>query len=161
MRSPITPLILCLVFLGLGTTEIGADVIPGRWEKVEQLPNGTAIWVELFSGDRLQGSLSSLSSQTLRIRALGGSEQDLPRAAIRKIFETGGPFDDPLWDGIAVGAGVGAASYLIGHAALCCAPNEPHDAMGAAIFAAIGAGLGILSDMAKRTDQRIVYRARK
>ncbi len=162
-RNEKTPekLILFLLVVTLVAPGVTASVIPGRWEKVEQLPEGSEIWVVLASGDRLQGRLSRMTPDGIMMSVLGAQDRELPRSSIRKILQIGERYNDSVWNGLAIGAVTGAGSYLAGHAILCCAPNAAHDAAGALVFAGIGMGIGALLDATSRSDERVVYRARK
>ena len=53
--------VIALILVGLLCVPAQAQVIPGRWEKVQALPLGPRITVELKSGDRLEGQLEGLS----------------------------------------------------------------------------------------------------
>ena len=46
---------IALILVGLLTVSARAQVIPGRWEKVEALTLGPPITVELKNGDRIEG----------------------------------------------------------------------------------------------------------
>ncbi|MEE8584187.1 MAG: hypothetical protein V3T83_04975 [Acidobacteriota bacterium] len=148
-----------ITWLALGTLSMQAGIIPGRWEKVDTLVPDTEIVVMLDSGERLVARYQESSPAAILVRRPDGKELELPKRAVEKVVLAGVKKKDRIWDGLAIGAAVGAGSYLIGHAASCCAPNAPHDAAFAGVFAAIGMGIGALIDFAVRQEE-VLYRAK-
>ena len=59
---------IVLILVGLLSVPAQAQVIPGRWEKIEALGVGPPIIVDLKSGDRLEGKFAALSPSELSLR---------------------------------------------------------------------------------------------
>jgi hypothetical protein len=58
------------LFILISSGLLNAAVVPGRWEKVDGLQEGTRIVVEIKSGDRLEGALKGSSPQELTVNRL-------------------------------------------------------------------------------------------
>lgn len=148
--------LLALLFLVAGSSAV-AGVIPGRWEKVEQLSAGTPIVIELQSGERLPGVFKETSSDGLTLTRYGGGDLELTKDQIR-LIEGAEPVTDNRLNGTLIGFGIGAGSYLGAHALLCCAPAEAHDAAAALVFGGIGALIGLVADHSVKGREQL-YRA--
>ena len=81
-----------------------AQVIPGRWEKVEALKLGSQITMDLKSGDRIEGNFEGLSPSELSLRT-GSAQAAIPRSEIQKITARQ---HDRRWNTTLIGAGIGA-----------------------------------------------------
>ena len=68
------------LFIVLLTTTPGfaAEVVRGRWEKVEMLKPGTGIVVKLKAGDRVEGLYQALNGEEFRIKKVNGTELACP-----------------------------------------------------------------------------------
>ena len=115
-----------------------AQVIPGRWEKVEALKLGSQITMDLKSGDRIEGNFEGLSPSEISLRT-GSAQAAIPRSEIQKITTRQ---HDRRWDSALLGAGIGAG---IGGIVIARRPpaSDPI-ALVATGAVAIGAGLGAL-----------------
>ena len=82
-----------------------AQVIPGRWEKVEALKLGSQITGDLKSGDRIEGNFEGLSPSELSLRT-GTAQAAIPRSEIQKITTRQ---HDRRWNSALIGAGAGMA----------------------------------------------------
>ena len=76
--------IVSLILAGLILQPVRAGVIPGRWEKVENLDLGARITLELKNGDPLEGHFEGLSAsgvdiETRSVRVV------IPKEAIQTI----------------------------------------------------------------------------
>ncbi len=140
----------------LGGSLLSAGVIPGRWEKVQALNPGAPIVVRLQAGDRLAGLFKELSAEELTITRYEGGEMKFPKSSIAAIQGSERVADTRV-DGTLIGLGIGAGSYLGLHAALCCAPDEAHDAAAALFFGGIGALVGFIADYNVKGPE-ILYR---
>lgn len=136
-----------------------AGIVPGRWEKVEALPDGSAIVVHLDSGDRILGAINRLESNSLTLTDLEGKVTTLPKQGIRKITspERADRTADGTLIGLAIGFGVGAG---VGAASA----DRLDLVKGGAIvsFGAIGAGVGALAGWIiddTRKNKEVYYRA--
>ncbi|MFQ5741353.1 MAG: hypothetical protein ACE5JX_20335 [Acidobacteriota bacterium] len=151
-------LMIQIVIFVLATSALAAGVIPGRWEKVENLSPGTPVVVRLTAGDRVAGSFEAVSSDTVTLGRYQGGALQLAKDEIKAILGVERVTDNRL-DGTLIGLGIGAGSYLGLHAVLCCAPSEAHDAGAALFFGGIGALVGLLADHSVKGPE-VYFRAR-
>ena len=103
-----------LAFL-LTVTAAQAEVVAGRWEKIEALASGTAVIVSFRGGERLECTFNRIGPDEILFNELNGNERRLPRLAIREI-ETPAIVRDRLRNGILLGTLIGAAAGLAGMA---------------------------------------------
>ncbi len=126
----------------LATATLEAGVIPGRWEKVEGLQEGTRIVVEIKSGDRLEGAFKRVSPQELTVIDSGGSDRQVPKTAVAKIV-TAEKVKDGLTNGMLIGMGVGTG-VAVGAVALATGGvSEECIVCGLAIFVGFAGGWGM------------------
>jgi hypothetical protein len=151
-----------LVALTLGTLPLQAEVIPGKWQKVEAQPVGTALNVELNSGERLIGKLVQVQPDALLVETLDG-ERRMDAAEVKKISLSG--VKDSSMDGALAGAGLGALGGIgLGVLVYSATDNSDDNLTGAlvggvAIGAGIGFGAGLALDAASHGEVTI-YRAK-
>jgi hypothetical protein len=101
-------------------------------------------------GRRVTGAVEAVSETALLVRM--GTQTET--VALERLLEVRVRRHDPLWNGVLVGAGVGALAGLVPDYYDDCA--ECHDPLFGSI--AVGAGIGLLVDVLKR-GMRLVYRA--
>lgn len=122
-----------------------ADVIPGRWEKVERLLPGAEIVVSTKDGQRLEATFQELTGDALKITYLG-QDRELARTSISRI-STLRRVDDPIKNGALIGilAGFGAGA-AIGFAAGEDGVFDDFTAGENALFlGGMGAGVGSIA----------------
>jgi len=132
----------CLLLL-FHSLLLHADVIPGRWEKVEAQPPGTGLTVMMKSGDRFDCTLEELQMDTLVVDT-GAGERRIPKVDIQRL-ETSELVSDPVKDGTVKGAVIGAVVVgvfggLVG--AAFGGWDADDEIKGALVGGAIGAGIG-------------------
>ena len=147
--------VIVLILVGLLCVPAQAQVIPGRWEKVQTLPLGPQITVELKSGDRLKGQFEELSPSELLLRT-GSTQAGIPRADIERISTREA---DSLVNGAIIGAGVVVGFVLVGHAIAEGGSVTLSSVAYTAIWAAITAASGVGLDALKKTEV-VLYQAR-
>ena len=134
-----------------------AQVIPGRWEKVESLKSGPQITVELKNGDRIEGQFEELSPSELLLRN-GSAQAAIPRASIERITTRE---DDRLGNGTLRGALIGAGS-MASTSLIDLLPDIEVNPIGmvlwVAIAAGVGAGISVGIDALKKTKV-VLYQA--
>ncbi len=106
--------------------------------------------VTTTDGKRTRGIVSAVDQSHLRLTAAAGP-LDIRRDQVKTV-ET--RRRDSLWNGLLIGAGVGAALGLIPDYYDDC--EECHDSLYGSI--AVGAGVGLLID-AIRSSRQVVYKA--
>ena len=140
MKAKVLRAFVALTILATATLEAG--VIPGRWEKVDGLQEGTRIVVEIKSGDRLEGAFKGSSPQELTVTDPAGSDRQVPKTAVAKIV-TAEKVKDGLTNGMLIGMGVGTG-VAVGAVALATGGvSEECIVCGLAICAGFAGGWGI------------------
>jgi hypothetical protein len=161
--------ISAVVMICLTVTAAQAEVVAGRWEKIEALAPGTAVIVSFRGGERLECTFNRIGPDEILFNELNGNERRLPRVAIREI-ETAAIVRDRLRNGILLGTLIGAAAGLAGIAVYGNAKtNGPvnwgdEDAsaflLGSAVVGGgIGAATGAILD-ASMKHREVLYRAK-
>jgi ElaB/YqjD/DUF883 family membrane-anchored ribosome-binding protein len=142
----------CVVFSAVFLTAhaVTAQPVASLDQLASVLTSQTSVDVTTTDGKRVRGTLASVDRNHLRL-ATAGREIDIRTDQVRKI-ET--RRRDSLWNGLLIGAGVGAALGLIPDYYDDC--EECHDSLYGSIAA--GAGVGLLID-ALRSSRRVVYEA--
>jgi hypothetical protein len=156
-----------LAFL-LTVTGAQAEVVAGRWEKIEGLAPGTAVIVSFRGGERLECTFNRTGPDEILFNELNGNERRLPRLAIREI-ETAAIVRDRLRNGILIGALIGAAAGIVGTVANINGKTSgtvywDEDAGayvlgGALVGGGIGAASGAIID-ATIKHREVLYRAK-
>ena len=131
---------VCLLLL-FHSVLLYADVIPGRWEKVEAQAPGTGLTVMMRSGDWFDCAYKELQMDTLVVETSAG-ERRIPKVDIQRL-ETSDLVPDPVKDGTLNGAVIGAVVLGVLSGLVGSAFGGIEGALGAgAIGAGIGAGTG-------------------
>ncbi|MGI8783143.1 MAG: hypothetical protein ACR2L2_05785 [Acidobacteriota bacterium] len=152
-----------LFLLLLSSVLVQADVVPGRWNKIESLDVGTTILVRLKSSDRIEGRFLKLEPLNIQIEAAGSNARSYRRDDVERI-EAGklksGSGKKGALIGLAAGGGAGAVfGGLLGDA---FGGRAGDIAQGAAILGAVGGAIGaaIGYGVAKiPLDSELLYRA--
>ncbi len=95
------------LFILISSGLLNAQVVPGRWEKVDLLPSGQEIIVTLKAGDRMECDFKGADSTKLTVTR-GGSELAIPKADVAAIVQQKPRSSTPTLIGIAVGGVAGA-----------------------------------------------------
>jgi len=145
-----------------------AQVLPGRWEKVDALAAGIPLIIKMNSGDRVEGKFQSADFDGILLTSLDGREVRLPKSGIRSI-ETTVKVSDRLRNGIWIGAGAGALAGMIAMLAYARSVTASgsiwgEDTTGYLVGSAlVGAGAGALAGAAVDASiksNEVIYRAR-
>ncbi len=139
---------------------VQASVVPGRWEKVAAEKPGSNLIVSLITGEQLECYFIGLSTDTLTVSTIDGSERELRKADVHRII-TADERMGSLANGVLVGALIGAIPT--GILSIVALAGDCHDCGGAAaafvgLGAGIGAGIGLAVDAAKK-GQITLYEA--
>ncbi len=144
--------LLIIVFFSSGL--LNAQVIPGRWEKVDALPQGEEMIITLKAGDRLECAIKESGADDLTVITSTGSELKVAKSEVRKV-ET----EDGIRNGVLIGAAVGFAGPVI--VTLASGVDRTEVPLGFAIGvigAGVGAAVGYLLDK-KRKGTQVLYQA--
>lgn len=133
---------LCLILV---SSELHADVIPGRWDKVDSQVTGTDIIIRLKAGDWIECVFNQADPDYLVVRDQKSVEHKIRKMDVARV-ETPAHATRSRSRGALIGALAGAAP-MAGFGVLLGRGFGGHAsdmAVGAAIFGAIGAGIGAL-----------------
>ena len=137
------------------TTSVQAMVVPGRWEKVEALKQGSIIVVTLDTGDILQGEFATLEEESIRM-TVDDQEREYPKSAVSKInqIEMGWSRKKKAGIGAAIGSAIG---FGLGAAIGGGKYGEGKYAIAGGLFlGVIGGGIGATAGLAEQTSKEIV-----
>ena len=139
-----------------------AQTIPGRWEKVDQLPPGSNITITLTTGQKITAAFCGAQTDFLTV-TIDSTEMKVPKADVQTIARTA---NDRLRNGVLIGTGVGFAAgflSLVSFNAHVTASGPIWDREGVGYYigagligAGIGAVTGLMIDSARKTTE-IIY----
>ncbi len=152
--------IIALVFLIQTSTAQNQDTAktPGDWTIVELLKNGEKLSIELKSGKRIKGKLTSVSQTGLSISE-AGKTTDLSRDDVLRVYQVVGR---TRGKSALRGAGIGGAIGVSGGLIVYLPARDDNVGWVVPIFGALGAVIGsgvgaAFSDGQKRV---LIYQAR-
>jgi len=153
--------VICILALISAPLEVLPQSLPlNNWSAVVAIPSGQKLNVELNTGKHLNGKLSAASEKGLSIVA-GKETEDINRSDVRKVYrETG----TSVTKSTLVGAGIGGAGGAIAGAAVegCdgigCVSRGEGAAVGALVFATVGALTGLVIGLL-RHHKTLIYQA--
>jgi hypothetical protein len=162
-------LISTVIAFLLTVTAAQAEVVAGRWEKIEALAPGTAVIVSFRGGERLECTFNRIGPDEILFKELSGNERRLPKGAILKI-ETAARVRDRLRNGILLGTLIGAAAGITGMVVYGNSTTNgsvnwggedgPSYVLGSALVGGgIGAATGAILD-ASIKHREVLYRAK-
>ncbi len=146
--------LLLLVLFSSGL--LNAQVVPGRWEKVEALQPGKELIVTLKAGNRLEYALKELGADDVTVVTSTGRELKMAKSDVEEIETL---VEDGIRDGVLIGAAVGFAGPVI--VTLASGVDRTEVPLGFAIGvigAGVGAAVGYLLDK-KRKGTEVLYQA--
>ena len=148
------------LFILISSGLLNAQVVPGRWEKLDSQPTGKQIIVILKAGDRLECAFKESGADDLTVITSTGRELSIAKSEVREI-ESQEKIKDSLLNGALIGAGVGLGIALAG---LAAAGSGEGDVLSSAkVFApllGVGAGLGVgMAIDASRQGTEVLYQA--
>jgi hypothetical protein len=137
----------------LVASNLWAEVIPGRWEKVDGLKPGTIIIIKLKGGDRMECSFQTTSPSDIAFLDENEVKRKLPKSGVQQIESTE-KVGDRLRNGAWIGAGVGAATgmlswYAYANSVTASGPLWGEEGTGFFLAAGlVGAGIGAIAGTA-------------
>ena len=142
------------------TTSLQAQVIPGRWEKLDSQPVGKQIIVTLKAGDRMECAFKESGADDLTVITSTGSELTIAKSEVREI-ESQERIKDSLNNGALIGMGIGLGVVV---ALLAVAASGEGEVLASAKWGVplldIGAGLGVgMAIDASQQRTEVLYQA--
>ncbi len=133
---------VCLLLL-FHSVLLHADVIPGRWEKVEVQKQGTELALILQSGEPVYGLLKEVTHDTVIVIEEDGGQRSVTKSSIHLVETTRiDSTRNGTLIGLAIGGVVGSVSGALFAGAFSDNPTASDYLQGALICGAIGAGIG-------------------
>jgi len=133
---------VCLLLL-FHSALLHAQVIPGRWEKVEAQKQGTELTLILHSGEQVYGLLEEVTTDTVIVIEEGGGQRSITKLSVHQVDTTQ---IDSTRNGTLIGLAIGGAAGSISGALFISGFSDfptASEYLGAALFCgAIGAGIG-------------------
>jgi hypothetical protein len=153
--------VLFLIGILLIASPLWAGVIPGKWEKVDTMPEGAQIRVETFSEEKFNAQLVATDPESILIRDETGEERRLPKSLIKKVTSTKRVESDSLAEGAVAGAVVGGLGSIIPAVMVSSETGSRSVTAGLVMLCTgIGAGIGIAVDAAVKSRE-VYYQAPK
>jgi len=81
------PVGVCLLLL-FHSALLHAQVIPGRWEKVEAQKQGTELTLILHSGEQVYGLLEEVTTDTVIVIEEGGGQRSITKLSVHHVETT-------------------------------------------------------------------------
>ena len=131
--------ILCLL---IASNELHADVIPGKWDKVDSQIAGTKLAVKLKAGDRVECVFWNANPDEMVVRDRQGVERRIRKTDVARVETAGRSGRRAVLIGTVAGAApMAALGALTGRA---IGESGGDALLGAAILGGVGAGIGAL-----------------
>ena len=139
---------------------LDAQVIPGRWEKLDTTAPGTEIIVRLQTSMSIEGTFQGSTPDEVVVVADAGNSMNVAKADVLEIT-TAQTYGDSLTNGALIGGGIGLGVAL---GLLAAAGSGEGYVLESAKWAApllgFGAGLGAgIAIDASRKSREVLYRA--
>ena len=139
-----------------------AEVIPGKWQKVDLLPAGSPIIIKTRFGEKLECSYFDSNRESILVVENGRSQRRIRKEDVESIIAQ--KYDDRLLNGAVIGLSAGVAAALL-TAALDkdgLHRNRVNMAVfGSVLFGLAGMGIGTLIDYHHRGSEVIYVSAKR
>lgn len=120
-------------------------------EMDKRVPAGTTVYVTTVGGQEIKGKVVTVAGSSMKISLRDAAMREFSEADVARVRAK-----DPLWNGILIGAAVGATPAVLLFEPGCVEPFAVPDCKtvsrgaGVAISAGMGAGVGLLWDVLHR-----------
>lgn len=118
---------------------------------------GDTLWITDMSGTEFTGRLLGISHDAIEVEVAEESRR-LTASEVQRIVQR---HADPVTNGLLIGAGVGGGLAAVGIAVACaqedasCRGDGPVIALGIAIWAVLGAGIGAIVDVLHKSKREV------
>ena len=138
-----------------------AQVIPGRWEKVDSLPTNARLTITLKSANEANYTFNSSDSANLAVQSESGTELVIPKADVAKVVRLKPPSNQAAWIGAGVGAAAGAVPIAVAFCSADGCRGEGNIVAGTVAVSALGALVGYsIGKAVADPSEEVVYQAR-
>lgn len=136
-----------------------AEVVRGKWQKVDNLAPASPITITTRPGERLKCTYFSSDRETLLVVEAGGKQRRIPKSVIQTVIAE--KYDDRLINGAVVGLIGGITSAAL----LATLPKDMSHRtrvttgiFGGVLFGLTGLGIGALIDYHHQGSE-VIYQA--
>ncbi len=150
------------LFIIISSSLLNAQVIPGRWEKVDSLPTTSQLMITLKSGNEANYIFSSSDSANLAVQSESGTELVIPKDDVAKVVRLKPPGNNAAWIGAGVGAAAGAVPIVVAFCSADGCRGEGNIVAGTVAVSALGALVGYSIGKALADDspsEEVVFQA--
>lgn len=147
---------LTLTFLLLAGFLSAAEIIAGKWQKVDLLPSGSPIIIKTRFGEKIECTYFDSNRDSILVVDRGGNNRRIRKEEVASVIAE--KYDDRLVNGAVIGLSAGVAVAMLTAA-------FSHDAFhrsraniaifGGALFGLSGMGIGTLVDYHHRGNELI------
>jgi len=151
---------LLVALLTLFPAPLTAQVIPGKWQKVDLLTAGSEITIRTNYGETLDCFyFSSARESLLVVESISKEQRRIPKGSVKQIIAR--HYDDRLRNGAVLGFTAGAASGIAITAATSTRRHRntiTDRVLGSLLFGLLGMGVGVLVDY-RHKGEEVLYQA--
>ncbi len=152
---------LTLALLLVAGSLPAAEVIPGKWQKVDLLPSGSPIIVKTRYGEKIECIYFDSNRDSLLVVEASGNYRRVRKEEVESVVAE--KYDDSLANGAIIGlsAGVGVAMLTAAFSKDALHRSRVNIAVfGSVLFGLLGMGIGTLVDYHHRGNE-LIYVAPK
>ena len=154
--------LLTITLLIIQASPAPAEVIPGKWQKVDLLLAGSKIILKTGYGEILDCIYFGSDDETLLVvESVSKQQRRISKTSVEKITAT--EYDDRLLNGSLIGLSIGAGLGIALTSATEIARQRNgvgNRVLGCALFGLLGVGFGALVDY-KHRGSEVLYEAPK
>ncbi len=150
---------LAMIILLLAYSLPAAEVIPGKWQKVDMLEAGSPIIIKTKYGEKLKCTYFDSNRESLLIVENGGGQRRIRKEDVESVIAE--KYDDRLFNGAVIGLSVGVGATLLTAALSKDSPQRNRvnlAVFGSILFGLTGMGIGSLVDFHHRGSE-VIYTA--
>jgi hypothetical protein len=151
---------LLIALQAMFSVPVTAQVIPGKWQKVDLLTAGSEVIIRTNYGETLDCFYFSLTDEFLLVvESISREQRRIPKSSIKQI--TARRYDDRLRNGALLGLTAGAVSGIAITTATSSRRHKNTAAdrvFGSLLFGLLGMGVGVLIDYRHKGDE-VLYQA--
>ena len=148
-----------MAILLLACSSQAAEVIRGKWQKVDLIPSGTPIILKAANGERMECTYISSDREMLLIVETSGNPRRIRKSEVESIIAE--KYEDRLFNGAVIGLSAGVAAALLTAAASPEINNRDRAgfiAFGSVLFGLAGMCVGTLVD-SHHKGRELIYLA--
>ncbi len=148
------------LFILISSSLLNAQVVPGRWEKVDSLPANAQLTITVKFGNEATYIFNSSDSANLAVQSESGTELVIPKADVAKVVRLKPPSNQAAWIGAGVGAAAGAVPIAVAFCSADGCRGEGNIVAATVALSALGALVGYsIGKAVADPSEEVVYQA--